>query len=234
MPRRSAKNSGTISKHRSRGIVLIVFVVLIFAGASTLFLSAGRNTLQKQQQLKQVETRKRMLDIREAIYGFTLGLSNRLPCPDINDDGLEDRSSGSCSSAQGDIPWLTLGVEGQDSWHQDFIYRVTLEYGDDVDGAPPCATTPSGVSFSSCSNGNITLYDSASLSTVIESNIPAIVISRGRSRGFNSTDETENTDNDTSFVIRYFSETSGSEFNDLVYTISNAQLIQYLQDASIL
>ena len=69
-------------------------------------------------------------DIREALIGFAV-TNARLPCPDTNGDGQEDRGLGPvapnrvCDVPLGNLPWSDLGVPQFDSWGRLFIYRVT-------------------------------------------------------------------------------------------------------------
>lgn len=223
---------------RQGGLALMLLVLVLLVGGISAFLSFGQSAMKSQQQIKLKQTQHTMKGVTAAIYGFTTGSFNRLPCPDVDGDGLEDRNAGACDNAQGNVPWVTLGVEGKDGWGRYLIYRMTLAYGDDTDGAPPCGTTPPGVSFSSCSQGDISLYDNATDSAAnlnpIASNIVALILSTGRNQNNQSNHEAENTDADTAFILRYTSSVAPNEFNDLIYTISHTALVQTLVGVSIL
>jgi prepilin-type N-terminal cleavage/methylation domain-containing protein len=65
-----------------------------------------------------------------AIFKFAK-INNRLPCPDINADGLEDASSGVCTSTNdhtGGIPYITLEIQLSSpvgtSIDRSFVYSV--------------------------------------------------------------------------------------------------------------
>ena len=103
--------------------------------------------------------------------------------------------------------------------------KVDSEYADTTDGTPlqaGCAgiSATLGVSFSLCSDGDITVLDSAGGNNVA-TNITAIVVSHGKNWG-NSTsaDEAENTDGDAVFVDKDYSQATGAEYDDILIWIS--------------
>lgn len=125
-------------------IVLMIFGFLI--GGLLLPISAQVEIRSRQ------ETRKTMDSIKEALIGFAL-TNGRLPCPDVDGNGREDRVTGvawntvisaaeirrateACADAtpaalyQGWIPFVTIGVGRQDDWNDRFIYRVSPEFSD--------------------------------------------------------------------------------------------------------
>ena len=74
-----------------------------------------------------------------------------LPCPDIDNDGLEDRSEvpqdllsvvaatlttsvGLCDEEKGTLPWKTLGIKDIDPWGNRLTYRVDLAFSDSLTG----------------------------------------------------------------------------------------------------
>ena len=75
-----------------------------------------------------------------------------LPCPDIDNDGVEDRNNlpsssatlaavsfatsneGKCKEQKGALPWKTLGVKRLDSWGNHLTYRVDEAFSDAVLG----------------------------------------------------------------------------------------------------
>ena len=154
---------------------------------------------------------------------------------DIN-DGFEDILANTCATEVGNLPWVTLGVKSTDEWNNVFTYRVDDMFADRniaaTDGTPYDVGPPVvqancenisatlNVSFSLCSDGEITVLDSSGGANVAI-NIPAIVVSHGKNWAVStSADEAENTNNDTNFVDKDYSQQSGSEFDDMLIWIS--------------
>lgn len=132
--------------------VVIVIVGLIIGGLVT--------PLAMQMELRsRQETKKSLETIKEALIGFAL-TNGRLPCPDFNGDGIEDRSAPAavddwdavdtnppvdeirrptqaCADAtptnlyQGWLPFVSIGVGRSDDWSDRFTYRVSPEFSDD-------------------------------------------------------------------------------------------------------
>jgi len=203
--------------------VVLVIVALLIAGVM-IPLSA-----QQDIRLRQ-ETDRTLGDIREAILGYAASHSAGdgkpyLPCPDTDDDGIENRaaSPGACSSQEGRVPWVTLGIARQDGWNNRYRYRVTAAFSN------------SAVGFTLSSAGDITVCaDSASCATTtVASAVPAIVVSHGPNGAgaFNTVggtnaaptgaDELENTNGDGTFV----SKTSDAAFDDLVAWVPPTVLV---------
>lgn len=155
---------------------------------------------------------------------------------DIN-DGIEDTiddtgDEETCATEIGNLPWVTLGVQSTDEWTNMFTYRVDDRFADrddpddasgtgESDGTGCAASATLNVSFSLCSDGDITVLDSAGGAN-LATNIPAIVVSHGKNFSDNvpSADETENLDLDTIFVDKDYSQEAGSEFDDMLIWIS--------------
>lgn len=201
--------------------VVLVIVALLIAGMM-LPLSAQQDIRARQ------ESEKTMAEIREALFGFAAGHAAGdskpyLPCPDTDDDGLENRGGGACTAAEGRIPWATLGLGRNDAWNNRFRYAVTSAFSDSNNG------------FTLTSSGNITICaDSTNCpATTIANSVPAIVLSHGpngsgaynMSGGTNpaptDADEQENASGgNTNFV----SKTPGSGFDDLVIWVPSSVL----------
>lgn len=191
-------------------------MLVMVLGSVSVFLSTGTSTINERQQLKLKQTRQMMKNIVTAIHGFTF-VNSRMPCPDVTGDGISDSTAGSCDNTEGNVPWTTLSVDGVDRWGQNFIYRITLGFGNNP---ATCISVPSSAFFTNCL-GNISLYDnaidSAALTNPIATNISAVVLSTGYNRGNQSAQEIENTDSDGNFIRRTSSQNAPNEFNDLLY-----------------
>lgn len=201
--------------------VVLVIVALLIAGM-VLPLSAQQEIRARQ------ETEKTLIDIREALIGFAASHSAGdgkpyLPCPDTDDDGIEDRTGSACSNPEGRIPWVMLGMARQDAWNNRFRYRVSAAFSN------------SGSGFTLNTSGDITVCaDSANCTTTtVASTVPAVVVSHGpnglgafnTSGGTNaaptSADELENTDAD----VRFVSKIPDGNFDDLVIWVPHSILI---------
>lgn len=106
-------------RHNARGFTLIEIAVGVFL--LTILLSALLVPLTTQvEQRKISDTRKALDEIREALIGFAL-INGRLPCPDTDTDpaaagyGEEDATC-TAPTAEGYLPWKTLGVAPMDAF----------------------------------------------------------------------------------------------------------------------
>ena len=102
------------------GFTLIEMAVVLFI--ITLLLGSILVPLTTQvEQRKISETRKALEEIREALIGFAV-INGRLPCPDTDTNpagagyGLEEAACAANPTAEGYLPWKTLGVADMDAW----------------------------------------------------------------------------------------------------------------------
>lgn len=243
---------GMISKQRGFSLIELAMVLFIIS----LILGGLLPPLATQiEQREREKTQDQLDEIKEVIYGYVLQ-NKYFPCPDCRDntgncaaatanDGQEDTIGGplfTCATEAGNLPWSDLGLLETDAWGQRFTYRVTSSFADRGTGSDGTGCTPStaGVSFSLCSDGNITILDSDGGANVA-TNVPAIVVSHGGNWDETpSTDEAENYDDgsagdvDGTFVYRDFSSEAGNEFDDLMIWISPHVLRTRMLDAGIL
>ncbi|CDG82737.1 hypothetical protein [Janthinobacterium agaricidamnosum] len=107
-----------------RGAALLILVAVLGLGAASLLIGVfGKNTQQAQRERKTLAT---LVQAREALLGFA-AVNGRLPRPAASSlDGREQsaacRSEADCS---GFLPWVTLGIDGADSWGKLLRYSVT-------------------------------------------------------------------------------------------------------------
>ena len=120
-------------------LAIVLVIVTILVGGLAMPLSA-------QIQARRVsETKKIMEEAREAIFGYAMSnlvdhdgntgtpLRPTLPCPDTDGDGRENRTGTACTvnpGFNGLLPWVDLGVAGQDAWGNRLHYAITVAYGD--------------------------------------------------------------------------------------------------------
>ena len=198
-------------------IAIVLFVLALLAGTILVPLSA------QMEQRYYDDTTRTMNDVRDALLGFAV-VNKRLPCPDTDADGLENVTGSACTSAQGNLPWATLGIGTTDAWNQPFLYRVTLAF------ANPSAT------ITLASNPDIRICQSAGCATA--PNVVAVIVSKGKNQGTCTgacPDEVENSNNDTTFVSRIRSQPgSGNEFDDVLVWIPATTLFTRMIAANLL
>lgn len=106
-----AQRSRLAISARQSGAALLALMLLIFLGASALFLKHN-SAIGARHKSDQV-TALAMAQAKEALIGRAATDDNRpgsLTCPDIDDDGVADGAFGNCSAYIGRLPWKTLDV----------------------------------------------------------------------------------------------------------------------------
>jgi prepilin-type N-terminal cleavage/methylation domain-containing protein len=235
--------------NKNNGFTLIELSMVLFILALLLgsFLTPLATSLEQRDRAL---TTDMLEDIRESLIGYAL-VNGHFPCPDctaaggnctggaVINDGIEDGVSGgagvsprvasnfdSCAVLVGNLPWTTLDVPENDAWGTHYIYRVTDDYADDVDGTDvgSCPNPAAGISFclnSAIDDGDIDIDDENGV--IIAEDVPVIVVSIGKNSDVAfanlSAAEQENQDGDTDFVAADYIQTDGSEFDDLVIWI---------------
>lgn len=205
------------------GFTLIELAVTLFV--VTLILASLLAPLGAQvDQRKYGEAQKALDQISEALLGYALAQTPpRLPCPDTNNDGVEDAGCANAANAstEGNVPWVTLGVPPTDPWGQRYRYRVSGPYTNTVTGFTLAVAPTAG------SAGDLRVCTTGACAATVATTVPAIVWSRGPNgaQGAVGPDEGENNDNDRDFVSRTFSSVAGDEFDDLVSWLSSPILL---------
>lgn len=183
-------------KNKGFTLVEIAIVVLIFG----LIIGGIMGPLKTQlDNLDRKEAESLIDATKQAMIGFAIR-NGRLPCPDTNGDGQENKPGANCTNSSGTVPWALLGVPSLDAWNQPLTYRVDTSFADDTDGTGcPDADVP-GMSFELCSVGNLTIR-ATSAGALVASNVPAIIVSHGKNWVVaGDINEQENSDNDANFV----------------------------------
>ena len=119
----------------SKGFTLVELTVVVFVVA--LLLGGILVPLSSQVEQRQfADARRQLEDIKEALVGYSVA-TGHLPCPDraggsgigTPNDGQEDLTAGGfCESMEGNLPWVTLGVQATDPWGNRYRYRVTDDF----------------------------------------------------------------------------------------------------------
>ncbi|MDO8348307.1 MAG: prepilin-type N-terminal cleavage/methylation domain-containing protein [Rugosibacter sp.] len=199
-------------------LAIVLFIVALLLGGMLMPLSA-------QQDIRyQTDTQKQLADIQEALLGYAASHQAAdgkpyLPCPDTDNDGRENRTGNACTNQDGILPWGDLGIGRQDAWSNAFHYRVTAAFSSNAAG------------FVLTSAGDMRICDRANCSgTILATQIPAVLFSRGKNGAAVPTDvdELENLDADTDFVQHPI---TSSGYDDQVVWISSNILFNRMLSA---
>lgn len=168
---------------RRRGFTLTEMAVVLAIVA--LLIGGMILPMSTQQDIRNTtESQATLVAVGEALYGFAASSQAKdgkpyLPCPDTDDDGLENRTGDACTSQEGNLPWASLGLGRQDAWSNPLRYRVTDKFSDRAAG------------FSLLSAGDLQICSSADCSTVIASKVPVVLLSLGKNGAATPTDPDE-------------------------------------------
>ncbi len=201
-----------------RGFTLVELTVVLFIVSLLLagLLLPLREGIESERR---VETQTRLKSVEESLYGFAIA-NGRLPCPDCRaaagncpgvgntiNDGVEDLVGNNCAAdpnpgqatpndiLEGNLPWVTLGVNQFDNWESWFTYSV-VDFAADItgNGTPGlndtnCVVTAENLStIDTCSVGNFTIQNVSAACpsppavlppTIIAQNVFAVVVSHG-------------------------------------------------------
>ncbi len=160
-----------VNSINQRGYSLVeLSISLVVLG---LLLGGALVPLQVQFERKEINTTKAYIEqAKEAVLAYALqnktdadiqikyfdgGIYDisrgrpYLPCPDVDNDGLEDRmpivtdvnnlvlstdliTSGVCQEQKGLLPWKTLGIKGNDVWGNRLVYAVDQSFSNQLFG----------------------------------------------------------------------------------------------------
>ncbi|MGA7178186.1 MAG: type II secretion system protein [Thiobacillaceae bacterium] len=238
-------------KQCQQGFTLIELAIVLVV--LTLLAGGVLVPLTKQIEVERIRsTRQIMEDTKQALIGYAMSHTATngkpyLPCPDIDNNGTEDRNlaTGQCIRTEGIFPWATLGVGNADAWGNRLRYRVATDLA--IPQNHDFANSTSGFGSSTTIDGkyqirvvtppNSTYTDPAGTPGIPV--IAAIVVSNGpngwgamNSNGVSeaaptSADEQENLNGDPTFISRSPSEASPTttEFDDIVTWLPTSTLL---------
>ena len=224
--------AGKSLKISQAGFSLIeLAVVMVIIG---ILISGFIGTLGSRiDTTRQIETKEALKTIKVSLYGFAMAKLNpvgvvRLPCPDIDNDGLEDFNPlnlAQCAvlTTYGNLPWVTLGLERGDAWSSTYSYWVADEY-----------SNTAGFALSTDASGTGQIRAAAPAGNVLSSNVAAVIFSHGKNQfgsvGLNNVariavpaagaqfaDERENTDTDAAAPVLFINRPITSDNAPIVY-----------------
>ncbi len=204
-------------------------VVLVIVG---ILASGFIGTLGSRiDSSRQIETREKLERIKASLYGFAMAKLNplgvvRLPCPDVDNDGLEDFSlvdPTKCAvlTRYGNLPWQTLGIERGDAWSSTYSYWVADEY-----------SNTAGFTLATDASGTGRVMD-ATAGNTLSGNVAAVIFSHGKNQfasigldnvarspvpaGAQYADERENTDTDAAAPVLFISRPVTGDNAPIIY-----------------
>jgi prepilin-type N-terminal cleavage/methylation domain-containing protein len=205
-------------------VAIVLFVLALLAGSILVPLSA------QMEQRHYDETTRTMNDVRDALLGYVV-THRYLPCPDSDgsNDGFEDVVGSACASAQGNLPWATLGIGATDAWGRPFLYRVT----------PGFAQRPSVVSLTSTGSIRVCSTAACTAGTILTSDAAVLFLSRGTNQGTCSAacpDEAANYDGNSDFVSHEMGRVGAAsgEYDDVVMWIAPSMIFTRMIAANLL
>jgi type II secretory pathway pseudopilin PulG len=151
----------------------------------------------QMEQRNLSDTQKALSEIKEAIIGYALA-NGQLPCPADPTiptgqalAGIARPPALPCTgtNSTGVLPWATLGVSETDAWGNRYTYRVSSDFTDALGTTfgydqyfNTCSPSPAPVNatFALCSVGTLNVLSAASGGNTIAGNVPAVIISHGK------------------------------------------------------
>jgi prepilin-type N-terminal cleavage/methylation domain-containing protein len=233
------------SFHQQGGFTLIeLAIVLVIIG---VLVGSFLGTLGARiDSSRRAETQEALDKIKLSLYGFAMSQSPvRLPCPDTDNDGIEDRVGANCAAltTPGNLPWATLGINRGDAWGSTFSYWVADEY-----------SNTAGFDLTTDATGVAQVDDSIG-GNLLSNNVAAVIISHGKNLygsidlnnnaragvpvGTAYDDERENLDNDAAAPVLFISRPVASEeastaYDDILVWLPEFELKGRMVQAGVL
>lgn len=157
--------------HRESGFTLVeLAIVLVIVG----FLLGGMLvSLSTQNDLRAAsEEQKQTAEVIEALLGFAASRAGKpyLPCPDIDNDGVEDRDSNDkCKADEGNLPWADLGVGRTDAWNNHLRYRVVAAFA-----------SKTGFTLTTAGTLKVCRTQACAAADTLATGLPLVIVSHGK------------------------------------------------------
>jgi len=166
-----------------QGFTLIeIAMVVLIIGLITSGLLLGMGGIIDSAKYK--DDQQRLKDIKTALLSH-VAQKGYLPCPDIDNDGVENRTGNSCESHRGFLPHIDLNTHAYNAYNARFYYQI------DNTLTPP--STSSSVYFqrpgaskddiNKAESGRLSVCEKLSGTTCenyLAKNVPVIVASFGK------------------------------------------------------
>lgn len=238
---------------RANGFSLIELTVALVIISIMLTMGVTAFTVQLQNAAHSSTLKKQEI-IKEALSMY-LGKYRRLPCPDlpgaaanVSGRGDDNRATAenvttTCAAAVGVVPYIDLGLSRDtvtDGWENLITYAVTIAAADTADWSRSSA-------FSAGKAGNLSALSRSPATNAATTDLTApekavvILVSHGPNglgawtiqatqniQPAAGTDEANNTDGDTTFIVREPTTTDIAvygAFDDKVHFIKASELI---------
>jgi len=208
-----------MNKNKEAGFSLIEVAVVLFI--LVLLLGSIMIPLQTQvEQRKVSDTQKSLEAIKEALIGFAI-LYGRLPCPDTATNpaaanyGEEDASCPT-PSAEGYLPWKTLGVTSMDAFGITRTATASPRIGDWRYRVHRNFAVPFTLSTSVTTSDNLSVRDSANNLISSGTERPVAIV---YSAGPNGTPDGQNASYEATNGI-YQADVPSPTFDDILIWIS--------------
>jgi prepilin-type N-terminal cleavage/methylation domain-containing protein len=199
-------------------------VVLVIIGLLLGGLLAPLSVQMETDRRK--ETQATLRAISEALIGYAQ-VNRRLPCPDFNNDGLDNdacSTSNTLPPPTGRLPYAALGISRTDAWN-NWTYAVNGAFTSSA--TLTLATSGSGA-------GRIEVWSASNCTgTRLADNVPAVVVSGGKTALVGSPLEQENTDLDRCFTDAAYI-IGGAGFDDLLTWLVPGVLFNRMVAAGVL
>jgi hypothetical protein len=168
-------------RRSQRGQAMMMMLVGFFGLATALLVYAMTDTTSLALR-RDRDTVATMAEVKRALIGWSAQRTTsgtlpnarpgELPCPDMDNDGLED---GSCvAGAIGRVPWKTLGIpEPKDNAGETFWYVIA---------GPFRIWSMNGTVINSDTKGNITVYQDSTAATITTQAV-AVIFAPGAALG---------------------------------------------------
>jgi len=173
--------NASLSRQRGQAMILIVILVLVGMGAAFFAFFSPQISVATRMQAQGSS----MLDVKAALIGYAISgdaetqwRPGELPCPDTNNDGLQETTC--AAGALGRVPWKTLNIpEPKDAYQETLWYAVSSNFYHKGSGGSPNPINSDTV-------GNLTIYNNSTsgastpAGSLITSRAAAVIFAPGQ------------------------------------------------------
>ena len=223
-----ANSRPRLPRRQHGAVLLILLAVLALAGSSLLMSAFGKNTLASRREQR---TQLLLAQATDALTGYAAA-NGRLPRPAVSaTDGRENpQPCASDEQCTGYLPWVALGIPGEDAWGKRLRYSVTPVFTT-YDYQPATAAANRTVQRRTA-DGELSYAAGGPACTALARCPAAVVLSHGKNNYGAATtgieqvnasagndDETVNATATLNFITRVASDQPnqpGGEFDDMV------------------